>query len=119
MENRSVGFWMSPQQEHVWSLQDAARPGTFRVQASVLLDGPLDEKRLRTAVETVAARHDILRTAFIRQPGMTVPFQVIGEHAQIAWNRHDLSNLSQTAQQQQVPQLFDDLKHSSFDLQAE
>ena len=40
-------------------------------------------------------------------------------YAQIAWNRHDLSNLSQTAQQQQVPQLFDDLKHSSFDLQAE
>ncbi len=73
------GFELSPQQEHLWHVQgaslDSATP--FRAVCSCMIRGPLDPARIAAAIQEVADRHEILRTAFRFLPGMSVPLQVI------------------------------------------
>ena len=76
MQDSLQGIRLSPQQKRLWLLQ-----GTdvgFCAQATVLLTGPVDPAVLQEAVERVVARHEIFRTTFRREPGVKVPFQVIG-----------------------------------------
>ena len=75
MDNTTAGFWLSPQQKHLWTLQQ--RGGNFATVSLIAGDGPLQVDRLQRAFEHVATRHDILRTVYRRQSGMKVPFQVI------------------------------------------
>ncbi|HKS74561.1 MAG TPA: condensation domain-containing protein, partial [Terriglobales bacterium] len=100
MEKQSTaGFWLSPQQKHVWAQQgDAAG----NVVAVVGLSGPLDEGVLQQALGTLIARHEVLRTVFQRQAGMKVPFQVIREHLAPSWQAVDASNLAAEQQQMRV-----------------
>jgi len=67
------GFLLSPQQKFVLSLAQAGYSG--EVSCVVRIDGPLDEERLRNACKCgVFPRHEILRTAYERQPGVATPF---------------------------------------------
>lgn len=71
------GFPLSPQQRALWRARqgDPAFPGVTRVVVSV--DGALDPQAVLRGVSLAAARHEILRTAFRRPPGMQMPLQVI------------------------------------------
>jgi amino acid adenylation domain-containing protein len=104
MEKQSTaGFWLSPQQKHVWSWQQQMP------QNSVCMarwEGPLQESTLRGAVEKIVSRHEILRTVFVRQPGMKIPFQVIKESVEPAWQNTDLKGLSAEQQSEQLDQIF-------------
>ena len=56
---------LSPGQEGLWYLHEAADAGTaYSVAAALLLEGPLDCDCLKRAVDTVVRRHDVLRTRF-------------------------------------------------------
>lgn len=91
-----VGFRLSPQQAQVWLLQqDGSR---FASRCAVHCEGPLDAERLKAAVRGVAARHEILRTNFRRQPGMNVPFQVIREDPTFGWETIELASLNPSEQ---------------------
>ena len=60
MENHErPGYFLSPQQNHLWSLQQASR-GTHVAQICVQIDGPLDELKLRDAFRASVTRHEIL-----------------------------------------------------------
>jgi len=93
MENQ--GFWLSPQQEQVWSLEPEPRASTYRVQALIWVNGALDCQRLRSSLLSVVSRQDILRTFFRRPPGIKVPFQVISGEAALDWQSVDLIGLNE------------------------
>jgi len=72
------GYRLSPQQKHLWLLQQSD-PRTYRTQFALLIEGNLDIKVLEIALQKVVARHEILRTNFCCLPGMTIPLQVISD----------------------------------------
>ncbi|HEU5132089.1 MAG TPA: amino acid adenylation domain-containing protein, partial [Pyrinomonadaceae bacterium] len=92
------GYRMSPQQQRIWQLltaeNDGARLATnaYRSQCAVLLEGELNTVRLRSAIEAVVQRHEILRTVFQQLPGMAQPLQVIHERAALRFREEDLSD---------------------------
>ena len=79
-----VGFRLSPQQEHLWSLQGPGSEQPYRVQCAVSIAGELDRGRLRAALEGTAGRHAILGTAFRHVPGIAFPLQVAVD-PQVLW----------------------------------
>jgi amino acid adenylation domain-containing protein len=93
MEKQSTaGFWLSPQQKHIWSWQQPNRQQN--AVCTVRLEGPVEEAGLRRALQQTISRHEILRSVFVRQSGMKVPFQVIRESLEPVWQTVDLRNLS-------------------------
>ncbi len=71
-----VGYALSPQQRRVWSEQTQCGR-VFAAQVAVWIDGELDLKTFSAAVDDVVRRHEILRTRFVRLPGMGFPLQVV------------------------------------------
>ncbi|HEY9901851.1 MAG TPA: amino acid adenylation domain-containing protein, partial [Candidatus Sericytochromatia bacterium] len=98
------GFRLSPQQKRVWLLQQDSL--AYRAQCAIGIEGKLNAEILKEALEQVVNRHDILRTAFHRQPGIKVPIQVIADRGTISWNQVNLSGLNQKEQSVKIEQLF-------------
>ena len=65
MSEQAYVFPASFAQQRLWFL-DQLRPGRadYNVPTAVRLDGPLDEPRLRAALDALARRHDVLRTRY-------------------------------------------------------
>ena len=74
-------FFLAPQQERLFSLPEGI-PATQVV--AFLADG-VSETDLRTALEHLVSRHEILRTTFVRVAGMRVPQQLIHDELPVAW----------------------------------
>lgn len=111
------GFRLSPQQEHLWSLQQLDRNTPYRVQVAALIEGDLNIAQLQDALERVVTRHESLRTNFQYFAGLTLPVQVIGEN-RMSWTAtHDLSGLEVDEQQARLDALFEAEKSNAFDLQ--
>jgi amino acid adenylation domain-containing protein len=83
--DKREGFQLSPQQKSSWSFQQTAF-------SFIRLDGPLEVQVLESAVRTIVARHEILRTTFHLAPGIKTPFQVISPEPQFSWRSVDLTN---------------------------
>src|ERR1044072_1182161 len=107
-------YRLSPQQERLWLLQQK-HSGAYRAQCSWLLEGSLDQARLQTAMNVVVERHEILRTTFQNLPDVLLPVQVIREATALAWREYDLTDLSQTAQQEELEKLFPEADDSLLD----
>ena len=58
------GFRLSPQQRHLWSLQQAGDELPYRAQCAVLIEGSLNLQVLRATLRDVSDRYEILRTTF-------------------------------------------------------
>jgi len=80
----TAGYFLSPQQNHVWLLQQRAE-SQFTCQIAVRITGGLDTARLEESLAELVSRHEMLRTAFRRQAGMKTPFQIILEHCPPKW----------------------------------
>jgi amino acid adenylation domain-containing protein len=76
------GFELSAQQKRLWVL-----PAGRTARAAFLLgiEGDLDRPLLKSAVEGVVGRHEILRTEFRSLPGIRFPLQVVREEGRAAW----------------------------------
>ena len=80
MQNETIaGFWLSPQQRHLWRLQAAETSQPFRAIGIVAVRGPLEPEVLSMALRMLVDRHEILRTTFRCLSGTNVPAQVIAE----------------------------------------
>lgn len=89
MSNPTVaGFRLSTQQERIWSQQVGAAT-RFWAECELAISGPLDEEKLHTVIRQLVQRHEILRTAFHRQTGVSVPFQVILDEPVFDWTKVD------------------------------
>ncbi|HEY9300096.1 MAG TPA: condensation domain-containing protein, partial [Phormidium sp.] len=60
-----TGFRLSPQQKYLWSLLQESP--AYRAQCSLLIEGNLNQKTLKEALQAVINRHEILRTTFHRR----------------------------------------------------
>jgi amino acid adenylation domain-containing protein len=100
----TAGFWLSPQQKHVWTLQQEGR--ALRSVCLVRFDLEIAEPELAAALKQVVARHEILRTIYVHQPGMKFPFQVVLDAAEPLLQKLDLSELPSDRQTEKMEELF-------------
>ena len=112
------GFRLSPQQEHLWRLEQAARRSPYRAQGAVRVCGWLDAEELRAVVEDVVRQHEILRTTFPRPAGMTTSLQTVSEAADFCLHYGDLSGLDGEEKTRAVERLYEEFGLEPFDLEA-
>jgi hypothetical protein len=112
------GFRLSPQQEHVWRLEQDASWSPYRVQGAVHIDGPLDSEELRAAIEDVVRLHQILRTIFPRPAGMKTSLQMVSETIDFSFQCGDLSKLEAKEKMEAVENLYKEFGRELFDLEA-
>lgn len=108
-------FWLSPAQAAVWSGQTGGP--AWNAVAAVSIIGPIQLERLRTAIRAVTQRNEILRTVFLTQSAMKLPFQKILESSDPAFELLDLTGVSNHEQQEQLEWALQDGLRHEFDLQ--
>ncbi|BAS60152.1 amino acid adenylation domain-containing protein (plasmid) [Leptolyngbya boryana NIES-2135] len=111
------GYSLSPQQKHLWKLQQRDQHQPYRVQVSVQIDGAFDRERLKLALQNVVDRHEILRTTFKCLPGLTLPLQVIGECDFSWYSELNLSDRTAQVQVSQIEALFQEFGQLPFDFE--
>ncbi|MEK6283065.1 MAG: amino acid adenylation domain-containing protein [Acidobacteriota bacterium] len=91
MQNETIeGYRLSPQQERLWLLQQAAGGGLpQRAAGAILIEGELSPEILKAALSRVVEQHEILRTAFELLSAMTVPVQVIADRGSSSLSQYD------------------------------
>ena len=109
------GFELSPQQRSLWALQQTAQGQPFRAFSAIRIEGDLNVPLLQQAIEELVSRHEILRTTFIRPPGIKSPFQVIAEAPQFSWTFADLSGLDETQQDIRISEQVAQNSDTHFD----
>ena len=111
------GFRLSPQQRHLWELQQNNPKQIYRVRGAILITGNLDREILKSALQNVVNRHEILRTSFHCLPGMTLPLQAIACTCEVPISEHNLSGLSPEEQEAKIAALFQELNLLAFDFE--
>jgi hypothetical protein len=101
------GFRLSPQQRHVWSLQQAGHLPSYRVGCAVRVDGPFELKVFEAALRDVVERHEIFRTTFTPSPVSSVSVQVVSEGKVPAIEINDLREQNLRDAEEFLPE-FDD-----------
>jgi amino acid adenylation domain-containing protein/non-ribosomal peptide synthase protein (TIGR01720 family)/FkbM family methyltransferase len=120
MQNATLeGFRLSPQQERLWTLQQAGGgDAPYRALSVVIVEGPLRADVLGDALAAVVRRHEILRTGFQRLPGMSLPVQVIADEGEARFESQDLTGLDARAQEAEVAALVSEAGRESLDLET-
>ncbi|HVG20376.1 MAG TPA: amino acid adenylation domain-containing protein [Blastocatellia bacterium] len=111
------GVRLSPQQRHVWQLQQAPDAKSYSAQCAVLIEGDLHDAALKNAVEKVIDRHEILRTSFHRLPEMTEPLQIIGGGNFSFFHDHSLLGLDRDRQYAHLDAIFARQGRALFDFE--
>ncbi len=110
------GFQLSPQQKHLWQLQQTDSL-SYGAQCAVLIEGNLDITNLKAALQQVVHQHEILRTSYRYLSGMNVPLQVIAEQ-DISWSQnYDLKSDTDEEQNTKLQKLFSQFNKQPFDLE--
>ena len=109
------GFQLSPQQEHLWLLQQIDKSEAYRSNCTILIEGHLDINNLELALQDIVDRHEILRTCFPCLPGMTLPVQVITNHKFKLDTKHNLSNLNPQQQEAKIEAISQQFNQLPFD----
>ncbi|WP_413173254.1 amino acid adenylation domain-containing protein [Anabaena azotica] len=112
------GFRLSPQQEHLWLLQQLDHKSVYRSDCIISITGFFDVKRLNLALQDVVNRHEILRTRFRCLPGMTIPVQEITNSKINFAQKYNLSNLTTEEQDHKIKAIVQDLRCLPFDLET-
>jgi amino acid adenylation domain-containing protein len=100
----TAGFWLSPQQKQVWTLQQDGK--ALRAVALLIVAGEVSETTAAAALKSVAERHEILRTVYVRQTGMRFPFQAVLDTAEPELHTLDLSTLPPSDRSARLDEIF-------------
>jgi amino acid adenylation domain-containing protein/non-ribosomal peptide synthase protein (TIGR01720 family) len=116
----AAGVELSPQQHRLWLQQRGGNP--FCVQLAVEIEGELDAAALRTALATLIARVEILRTVFPGNfPGASgdePPRQVVLDDLPPQVREADLSVLPAAEREAQAAALLARDREEPFNLEA-
>jgi amino acid adenylation domain-containing protein len=110
------GFRLSPQQRHLWSLQQAGDALPYRTQCAVLIKGSLDLQVLRATLRDVADRYEILRTTFRCAQGMTIPLQRVNGESAPSIEEYDWTAWNASRREAELEALFQKVGGVPFDL---
>ncbi|MBW4457034.1 MAG: AMP-binding protein, partial [Nostoc indistinguendum CM1-VF10] len=111
------GFGLSPQQKHLWLLQQFDHSPAYRTQCAIAIEGNLNTKVLKAALGNVVNRHEILRTTFRCLPEMTIPLQVISDSSLPSVHDYNLSGWEPQEQDARVEALFYEARRLTFDFE--
>ncbi|MFB2983429.1 amino acid adenylation domain-containing protein [Microseira sp. BLCC-F43] len=118
MQKRVIeGFQLSPQQKHLWLLQQASYNQHYRVGCAIYIEGKLKKNIWESALQHVVDRYEIFRTIFCFLDGMTMPLQVINESSKVAFNYRDISHLNSQEQSEKIEEIIEDNRRKYFDFQ--
>ncbi|RCJ27408.1 non-ribosomal peptide synthetase [Nostoc sp. ATCC 43529] len=118
MNNQVIhGFQISPQQKHLWLLQQANNSLVYYSFTAVEITGNLNTEALKDSLKTIVQRHEILCTTFRCLPGMNIPLQVIDKHSDLLIKEHDLRSITREKQNNAVELLIESIKQQKFDLE--
>ena len=109
------GFRLSPQQKHLWSLQQADRSLPYHAQCAILIEGSLDTRILKAALQKLFDRHEILCTSFHCGRGMTVPLQTIRAGGVPSIDDYNLSGCDLSRQEAAIEALYRQTGELAFD----
>jgi amino acid adenylation domain-containing protein len=115
-EQIADSYEVSPQQEQLWIAEPEGPSG--RVQALIALTGPLDVDALRAAVRATVARHETLRTTFVRRPGIRVPLQSVADELDPAWATVDLGDVAGSEQGDRLEHLLAQERSEPLELES-
>src|ERR1041385_7761379 len=104
-EGITQAYRLSPQQKHLWLLQQHAPGSAFWLRCAVRVNGQIDLQRLERAIYRVVELHEILRTTFPLLPGMTQPVQVVHQESPGSVKRKDLTSLTSEEQNSLIKEL--------------
>ena len=108
------GFRLSPQQTHLWSIEPGCTNPVYGARCLVRIDGQLDASLLRTVLESIVSRHEILRTNYKLLEGMTIPVQVVAADFSLALSEYDLRDNEGAEQERIVAALYDEERRRTF-----
>ncbi|MFC2099378.1 amino acid adenylation domain-containing protein [Candidatus Bipolaricaulota bacterium] len=109
---------MSSAQERLWFLEQL-EPGTslYNVSLAFRLIGPLAEEALQSALDTVVARHEVLRTTYEAPDGL--PVQLIHPPCPVDWAAIDVSKTAEGRRDGEVQARVIQEARRSFDLSSD
>ena len=111
------GVRLSPQQKHLWSLQQTDRNESYRACCAILIEGHLRREALNPALQNVVDRFEVLRTVFQRLPGMRMPIQVVTQSDVSPPDEYDLRDLDAAEQETVIEKLFNEARHIPIDFE--
>ena len=121
--NTINGFQLSPQQKHLWLLQQLEVDNQpYRVQCSLLIEGKLNYQLLQLVLQKVVEKHEIFRTSFQTLKGMNIPLQVIHEATNISnlsINTHNLIGTESQKQNAEIENIFQQQNLNTFDWKSD
>ena len=106
---------MSFTQQRLWFLEQLEPGGTsYNINDVYSLHGELDSRALEAALNEIARRHSVLRTAITLEDGL--PIQVISPEINIRLQQQDISHLSGSEQASELDRHLSVEQQQSFDL---
>ena len=109
-------FPLSWAQQRLWFLEQLEDLGAaYHIPAVLRLQGELDREALQRTLDEILARHEVLRTVFVRKENGE-PVQRILPEQPFALAYHDLSQLAEAEKEQARASLTEETLHRPFDL---
>jgi len=113
--DRDQPLALSFPQQRLWFI-DQLETGSslYNINKALRLRGRLDTTRLHRALQSVAARHEVLRTTFVEHDGQ--PVQLIVPAIDIPFHVADLTSVSITTRKAELDRLIQSETEKPFDL---
>jgi len=109
------GYRLSPQQRHLWFLQQAETTAKYLAKCAISISGKFDLQILESALNKIADRYEIFRTNFDSLPGMTVGVQIIRD-VNISWEKeHDLTQVDTNQKMAEFEKIWSSFSQKNFD----
>jgi amino acid adenylation domain-containing protein len=125
------GFRLSPQQKHLWLLQQGQATLPYRAQCAIQIEGNFNRKIFETVLGNLLNRHEILRTTFRCLPGMDIPLQIISDPLPVgivgresdrifpSIHEHNFRDLTPQAQEGKIEALFQEVSQLPADFEQD
>ncbi len=110
-------YRLSPQQNHIWTLQRFEQSSPYVTVCAALIEGEVDLKFLRQAINSATDRNEILRTTFKHIADARMALQVVNESLKPIINEADFSGLDYEELEARVEALFQQLRGYPLDVE--